>query len=68
MLKRLIGYVRGVATPADTPSIYNDTQAVRPSARKGGPRSHWAERWGLVRYLPIIDTVRRVLEKIGGRL
>ena len=29
---------------------------------------YWAERWGLVRYLPTIDTARRFLEQIGGRL
>jgi hypothetical protein len=33
-----------------------------------GPVEYWAERWGLVRYLPTIDTARRFLESIGGRL
>jgi hypothetical protein len=33
-----------------------------------GPVAYWAERWGLVRYLPTIDTARRFLEQIGGRL
>jgi len=33
-----------------------------------GPVTYWAERWGLVRYLPTIDTARRFLEQIGGRL
>lgn len=33
-----------------------------------GPVSYWVERWGLVRYLPTIDTARRFLEQIGGRL
>ena len=33
-----------------------------------GPVTYWAERWGLVRYLPCIDTARRFLEQIGGRL
>ncbi len=28
----------------------------------------WAERWGLVRHLPTIDTARQFLEQIGGRL
>lgn len=32
-----------------------------------GPVAYWAERWGLVRYLPTIDTARRFLEQIGGR-
>ncbi len=33
-----------------------------------GAVTYWAERWGLVRYLPTIDTVRQFLEQIGGRL
>ncbi len=33
-----------------------------------GPVTYWAERWGLVRHLPTIDTVRQFLEAIGGRL
>ena len=33
-----------------------------------GTVTYWAERWGLVRYLPTIDTARRFLEQIGGRL
>ena len=33
-----------------------------------GPVIYWAERWELVRYLPTIDTARRFLEQIGGRL
>ncbi|MDR3453571.1 MAG: hypothetical protein P4L96_12365 [Rhodoferax sp.] len=33
-----------------------------------GVVTYWAERWGLVRYLPTIDTVRQFLEQIGGRL
>lgn len=33
-----------------------------------GPASFWAERWGLVRYLPTIDAARQFLEQIGGRL
>ena len=35
---------------------------------KDGPVTFWAERWGLVRHLPTIDTVRQFLEQIGGRL
>lgn len=35
---------------------------------KDGPATYWAERWGLVRYLPTIDDARRFLEQIGGRL
>ena len=33
-----------------------------------GAVTYWAERRGLVRYLPTIDTARRFLEQIGGRL
>jgi len=33
-----------------------------------GPVEFWAERWGLVRYLPTIDAARRFLDAIGGRL
>lgn len=33
-----------------------------------GPVTFWAERWGLVRFLPTIDSARRFLEQIGGRL
>ena len=33
-----------------------------------GAVTYWAERWGLVRYLPTFDTARRFLEQIGGRL
>lgn len=33
-----------------------------------GMVTYWAERWGLVRYLPTIDTARQFLEQIGGRL
>ncbi len=33
-----------------------------------GAVTYWAERWGLVRHLLTIDTARRFLEQIGGRL
>lgn len=33
-----------------------------------GSVSYWAECWGLVRYLPSINTARRFLEQIGGRV
>ena len=32
-----------------------------------GTVTYWAERWGLVRYLPTIDAARRFLDQIGGR-
>lgn len=33
-----------------------------------GPVAYWAERWGLVRYLPTLDHVAQFLAQIGGRL
>ncbi len=33
---------------------------------KDGPVTYWAERWGLVRYLPTIEAVRVFLVQIGG--
>jgi hypothetical protein len=35
---------------------------------KNGPVTFWAERWGMVKYLPTIDAARRFLHQIGGRL
>ncbi len=32
-----------------------------------GPVTYWAERWGLVRYLPSTSDARLFLEQIGGR-
>jgi hypothetical protein len=42
--------------------------ALHRTDTNGGPVAYWAERWGLVRYLPTIDTARRILEQVGGRL
>ena len=33
-----------------------------------GTSTYWAERWGLVRYLPALHDVGRFLVQIGGRL
>lgn len=33
-----------------------------------GTSTYWAERWGLVRYLPTLHDVGRFLVQIGGRL
>lgn len=33
-----------------------------------GPFTYWAERWGLVRYLPRLHTAALFLAQIGGRL
>jgi len=74
----------GLCTPndLDSPTSARNDQAFstlrRAFALKGqtlhrtnpvdGPVTYWAERWGLVRLLPTIDTARRFLEQIGGRL
>ena len=42
--------------------------ALHRSDPKDGTATFWAENWGLVRYLPTIDTVRRFLDQIGGRM
>ncbi|MDO8775182.1 MAG: hypothetical protein Q7K57_42050 [Burkholderiaceae bacterium] len=42
--------------------------ALHRSDPKDGSVTYWAERWGLVRYLPTIDAARRFLDQIGGRL
>ena len=33
-----------------------------------GTSTYWAERWGLVRYLPTLHDIGRFLAQIGGRL
>lgn len=38
------------------------------SAEQEEEETFWVERWGLVKYLPTIDSVRRLLEQIGGRV
>ena len=42
--------------------------ALHRTDPKDGTVTYWAERWGLVRYLPTIDAARRFLDQIGGRL
>ena len=42
--------------------------ALHRSDPNDGTVTFWAERWGLVRYLPTIDAARRFLEQIGGRM
>ena len=37
----------------------------RTSPMDGGV-TYYAERWGLVRYLPTLDDARRILAQIGG--
>ena len=35
---------------------------------KDGATTYWAERWGLVRYLPSLQDAALFLAQIGGRL
>jgi hypothetical protein len=42
--------------------------ALHSTDPKDGAVTYWAERWGLVCYLPTIDAARRFLDQIGGRL
>lgn len=42
--------------------------ALHRSDPKDGTVTFWAERWGLMRYLPTIDAARRFLDQIGGRM
>jgi hypothetical protein len=42
--------------------------SLHRSDPQDGPVTYWIERWGLVRYASTIDTARRILESIGGRL
>lgn len=37
-------------------------------AAPDGTSTYWAERWGLVRYLPTLHDVALFLAQIGGRL
>lgn len=44
------------------------SQALHGGDPAYGPVTYWAERWGHVRHLPIVDAARRFLEQIGGHL
>ncbi|MGH6627028.1 MAG: hypothetical protein ACRECD_10895 [Burkholderiaceae bacterium] len=41
-------------------------QTLHRTSPGDGPGSYYAERWGLVRYLPTLDDARRFLAQIGG--
>ena len=41
---------------------------LHQSGPNDGTVIYWAERWGLVRYLPTIDMARQCLDQIEGRL
>ena len=40
--------------------------ALHRTSPKDGAVTYYAERWGLVRYLPTLDAARRFLAQIGG--
>ena len=42
--------------------------ALHRSDPKDGTTTYWAERWGLVRYLPSLHDAALFLAQIGGRL
>ena len=45
-----------------------DFHALRSVAASDGTTTYWAERWGLVRYLPSLHDAALFLAQIGGRL
>jgi hypothetical protein len=65
-----------VQNPVNTDKVFQSLRAayalhghaLQRTDPNDGAVTYWAERWGLVRYLPTIDTARRFLEQIGGRL
>ena len=62
-----------VGNGTDTNKAFTGLQAAlgdiaHRTLAEGGAETFWAERWGLVRYLPAIDKVRQVLDQIGGRI
>ena len=65
-----------VPNPANSDKVFHSLRAAYASHGHAlhrtdpndGTVRYWAERWGLVRYLPTIDTARQFLEQIGGRL
>ncbi|MGX5649593.1 hypothetical protein ACWKW4_04960 [Hydrogenophaga borbori] len=42
--------------------------ALRRTESADGEVTYWAERWGLVRYLPNLHDAAQFLAQIGGRL
>ena len=65
-----------VPNPSDSDKLFHTIRAAYASRGHAlhrtdptdGAVNYWAERWGLVRYLTSINTARRFLEQIGGRL
>ena len=65
-----------VPNPANPDKVFHSLRAayallghaLQRTDSNDGMVTYWAERWGMVRYLPTIDAERRLLEQIGGRL
>ena len=65
-----------VSNPANPDKVFHSLRAafalhghaLHRTDPNDGAVTYWAERWGLVRYLPTIDAARQFLEQIGGRL
>lgn len=49
-------------------SFARDGHGLHRTPSVGSGESYWAERLGLIKYLPTVDGARRILEAIGGRL
>ncbi|QMV74464.1 hypothetical protein HS961_17390 [Comamonas piscis] len=43
-------------------------RCLHSSAAPDGSTAYWAERWGLVRYLPSLHDAALLLAQIGGQL
>ena len=65
-----------VPNPATTDKVFHSLRAAYAlhghALHRTDPNddtvTYWAECWGQVRYLPIIDRTRQFLDQIGGRL
>ena len=65
-----------VPNPVNTDKVFHSLRAalslhghtLHRTDPTDGTVIYWAERWGLVRYLPTIDMARQFLPQIGGRL
>lgn len=72
------GHTRDSTVPnlVDTDQVFHTFRAAYAfhghALHRTDPRcgtvTYWAERCGMVRYLPTIDTARQFLEQKGGRL
>lgn len=65
-----------VAHEADSSNSFNTLRSafaqhghsLHSVTAPGGSTTYWAERWGLVRYLPSLHDAALFLAQIGGRL